>query len=98
MASLDVRNLRVREEFLDSGNGIIPDVSAFRASNNERRTVILHSARFPVREISHVIERSTQDGQRDAEFHRLVLSRTDQVGQQELANRERLVGYKLTLS
>ena len=59
MASLDVRNLRVREEFLDSGNVVIPDVSALRASDNKSWAVVLHRARFPVREISHVIERST---------------------------------------
>lgn len=73
MASLDIRNLRVREELLDGRNGVVADIFTFGAPDHQRGTVVRDGPRLTPGKICHALKRVAQDRERDAEFHRLVV-------------------------
>lgn len=89
MSGLYVCDLRVGEEGLDGGHGVIRDVPRPRTSDEQRGPMILFPLRFREREISHIIERVPDDRQRYAEFEDIVF-RSDKIGQKKLTDWKRL--------
>lgn len=74
MPRLDIGHLGLGEKPLNSRHRGVRDVCASRAADEQRRAGILHVlVVVREREIGHVVQRGTEDGQRDAEFEDVVV-------------------------
>ena len=61
MTRLDIRNLSIREELLDSRYRIIRNISGLGTTNKECWPVVCEIIRFFEREISHFVQRAADD-------------------------------------
>lgn len=90
MARLHVSDLRIGEELLNGRNRFIANISTPCASDEQCWALVADLARFLVREVCHILEGGSDHGKWHAELHRLVFFRADKIGQEKLANGQRL--------
>lgn len=95
MPGLHIRNASIGEELLNRRHRLIAHISALRAPHKQRRALVRDRSRLPVREVSHTGDGFAEDGEGDTEFHGLIFRRADQVGEEELADREGLSDISL---
>lgn len=97
MPRLQINDLEPWKESPYNGQRLIRHIRALCAPDNQRRSIIARCARFAEREVAHVWEGGCERGERDAEGAGGFWgggggARADEVCEEELADRERLLG------
>ncbi len=86
MASLNINQLKVREELANQWDYLVGNILAARPADKERRFQKPHLTRVFKGEVAEMVESLGQDVQRYAELLRLAVGGAVQVAEKELAD------------